>query len=80
MSMEPPCKSAKEHEEDRIGRILITQQHEQHTQQLQYLINPLRTSYITYKELNLDGKDNNHSSQPPKLYPKNKMYKKYTFK
>jgi hypothetical protein len=51
----------REHGEARIGGILIAQQQE-------YLIDPLRSSHATYKELNLGGEDNNHSSQPPKLH------------
>jgi hypothetical protein len=64
-----PPKSAREHGEAKIGGILIAQQQEKHTQQQEYLIDPLRASHVTYKELNLGGEDNNHSSQPPKLHP-----------
>jgi hypothetical protein len=55
--------------EARIGGILIAQQQEKHTQQQEYLIDPLWESHATYKELNLGGEDKNHSSQPPKLHP-----------
>jgi hypothetical protein len=57
------------HGEAKIGGILISQQEEQHTQQHEYLIDPLSTSHVTYKELNLGGEDNNHCFQPPKLHP-----------
>jgi hypothetical protein len=40
-------------------------------QQQEYLIDPLRTSHVIYKELNLGKEDNNHSSQLPKLHPIN---------
>jgi hypothetical protein len=66
-------KSTREHGQAKIGGILIAQQHEQHTQQQEYLIDPLRVSHVTYKELNLGGEDNNHSSQPPKLNPMDKL-------
>jgi hypothetical protein len=45
-----------------IFEILGAQQQEHH-------IDPLRASHVTYKELNLGGEGNNHSSQPPKLHP-----------
>jgi hypothetical protein len=67
-----PLKFVREHGEARIDRILIAQQQEQHTQHQEYLIDPLRASHVSYKELNPGGEDNNHSSQPPKLHPMDK--------
>jgi hypothetical protein len=64
-SMKPPLPPRNLQEN--MGRLnifrILGARHQEH------LIDPLRASHVTYKELNLGEEGNKHSSQPSKLHP-----------